>query len=108
MKNFLFEILVQEMPYKFISSGLEQLKNAFIALFNDNNIGYEDITGYATPRRLAVLITGLIESQEDETKDIPKGLQLRTYIYDYSSVESLEELKKETFKKYKKNQGGIE
>jgi len=36
---------------------------------------------------------------EDETKDIPKGLQLRTYIYDYSSVESLEELKKETFKK---------
>lgn len=70
MKNFLFEILVQEMPYKFISSGLEQLKNAFITLFNDNNIGYEDINGYATPRRLAVLITGLIESQEDETKDI--------------------------------------
>ncbi len=79
MKNFLFEILIQEMPYKFIDSGLEQLKNAFKVLFNGNNLEYTDIKGYATPRRLAVLITGLSESQKDETKDV-KGPILKAAI----------------------------
>lgn len=70
MKNFLLEVLVQEMPYKFISNGLEQLKNAFIGLFNENNLRFEKIEGYSTPRRLAILVTGLEESQEDTIKDV--------------------------------------
>ena len=40
MKNFLFEILVQEMPYKFIASGLEQLKAGFKNLFSENALNY--------------------------------------------------------------------
>lgn len=36
---------------------------------------------------------------EDNTKAVPAGIELRTYIYDYSSVESLEELRREAIKK---------
>lgn len=70
MKNFLLEVLVQEMPYKFIENGLEQLKNAFKGLFSDNNLKFDAIEGYATPRRLAILVKGVEESQEDTVKDI--------------------------------------
>ena len=70
MKNFLLEVLVQEMPYKFIASGLGQLKAAFEKLFNENNLKYGEIKGYATPRRLAILVKGLDEAQEDIIKDI--------------------------------------
>lgn len=36
---------------------------------------------------------------EDATKAIPTGVYLRTYIYDYSSVESIDDLRKESIKK---------
>jgi len=70
MKNFLLEVLVQEMPYKFVESGLEQLKSAFEKLFFENSLNYKEIKGYATPRRLAVLVEGLDESQKDVVKDV--------------------------------------
>jgi len=79
MKNFLFEILVQEMPYKFIASGLEQLKAGFKNLFSENALSYKDIKGYATPRRLAIIVEGLASSQEDITKDV-KGPILKAAI----------------------------
>lgn len=70
MKNFLFEILVQEMPYKFIPQGIEQLKNALIKLFEENELNFGGIKTYATPRRFAVLVEGLDESQKDIIKDV--------------------------------------
>ena len=70
MKNFLFEILVQEMPYKFIASGLEQLKASFKTLFSENNLNYKEIKGYATPRRLAILVEQLETAQADIIKDV--------------------------------------
>lgn len=79
MKNFLFEILVQEMPYKFIASGLEQLKAGFTNLFNENTLSFEEIKGYATPRRLTVLVTGLDCAQEDTTKEL-KGPILKAAV----------------------------
>ena len=69
MTNFLLEVLVQEMPYKFIASGLGQLKSAFEKLFNENNLNFTEIKGYATPRRLAILVEGLDEAQKDIVKD---------------------------------------
>ena len=70
MKNFLLEVLVQEMPYKFVESGLGQLKSAFEKLFLENGLKYKEIKGYATPRRLAVLVENLDSQQEDTVKDI--------------------------------------
>ena len=79
MKNFLLEVLVQEMPYKFVESGLCQLKSAFEKLFLENGLNYKEIKGYAAPRRLAILVEGLNESQEDIVKDV-KGPILKAAV----------------------------
>ena len=69
-RDFLLEILVQELPYKFIPSAIEQLEHAFEKLFCDNKLNYDEIKVYATPRRLAVLVYGLEQSQKDLEKEI--------------------------------------
>lgn len=79
MKNFLLEVLVQEMPYKFVESGLSQLKTAFEKLFSENNLSYKEIKGYAAPRRLAILVEGLDAAQEDIVKDV-KGPILKAAV----------------------------
>ena len=66
--NFLLEILTEELPYQFIPSAEGQLIELFNKLFNENKINYKNIKTYATPRRLAVLIEGLDEKQQDIIK----------------------------------------
>lgn len=68
MSKYLLEIGCEELPYKFISQATEQLKNGFSKFLNENSIKYSNIDVLATPRRLAVIIDGLAEKQEDETK----------------------------------------
>ena len=69
-KDFLLEILVQELPYKFIPSAIEQLKSSFSNLFKENALSFGDIKVYATPRRLAVLVSDLALEQETIEKDV--------------------------------------
>jgi len=69
-KDFLLEILVQELPYKFIPSAIAQLKSSFEKLFKENAIEYENIKVYATPRRLAVLVDNLAVAQDSVEKDV--------------------------------------
>lgn len=68
MSKYLLEIGCEELPYKFIAQAIEQLKNGFSKFLKENNIKYSNIDVLATPRRLAVIIDGLAEKQEDETK----------------------------------------
>ena len=72
MSKYLLEIGTEELPYKFIPSAIEQLRNGFEGFLKNNKVGYEKVEVYATPRRLAVIIDGLVEKSEDETK-IVKG-----------------------------------
>ena len=69
-KDFLLELLVQELPYKFIPSAIEQLKSSFEKLLSENGLEYDKINVYATPRRLAVLVSALSEKQSDVEKDV--------------------------------------
>ncbi len=69
-KDFLLEIQVQELPYKFIPSAIGQLKSSFEKLFKENALEYDDIKVYATPRRLAVLVDELAVCQENIEKDV--------------------------------------
>ncbi len=69
-KDFLLEIQVEELPYKFIPSAIEQLKNSFEKLFKDNALDYDKITVYGTPRRLAVIVSSLAVSQDNIQKDL--------------------------------------
>lgn len=72
MSKYLLEIGVEELPYKFIPSAIEQLKNGFEKFLNENGVTFEDVNVMATPRRLAVIISGLIDKQPDLEK-IVKG-----------------------------------
>ena len=68
-KDFLLEVLVQELPYKFIPSAIIQLKSSFEKLFNEQALNYDNIKVYATPRRLAVLVDGLLDEQNTISKE---------------------------------------
>ncbi len=69
-KDFLLEILVQELPYKFIDSAMTQLKSSFEKLFSENALSFGEIKTYGTPRRLAVLVNDLDVCQNTLSKDI--------------------------------------
>ncbi len=68
MSKYLLEVGCEELPYKFINQAVEQLKTGFSKFLNENCIKFSDINVLATPRRLAVIIDGLAEKQDDETK----------------------------------------
>ena len=72
MSKYLLEIGTEELPYRFIPSAIEQLKKNFTSLLDNNKIDYTDVTVYATPRRLAVILSGLSKEGKDEVK-IVKG-----------------------------------
>ena len=69
-KDFLLEVLVQELPYKFIPSAIVQLESSFEKLFKENGLEHGKIKVYATPRRLAVLVDDLALSQQTVSKDV--------------------------------------
>lgn len=70
MSKYLLEIGVEELPYKFINNACDQLKEAFIKLFDAQELTYISIETFATPRRLVVLVDGLIDKQPDIIKSI--------------------------------------
>ena len=72
MSKYLLEVGTEELPYRFIPQSIEQLHSGFESFLNNNKIGFEKVDVYATPRRLAVLVSGLVEKSDDETK-IVKG-----------------------------------
>ena len=79
MSKYLLEIGTEELPYRFIPSAIEQLRNGFKNLLDTNKIGYTDIKVYATPRRLAVILDGLSKEGRDETKIIKGPIKNVTY-----------------------------
>ena len=64
-ESFLLEIGTEEIPARFIGPALAQLeKNARNALA-EARLTWGEIYTYGTPRRLALLVGGLVEKQED-------------------------------------------
>lgn len=72
MSKYLLEIGCEELPYKFIPSAIQQLKCGFENFLNSNKVTFDTVNVYATPRRLAVIISGLEKESKDEEK-IVKG-----------------------------------
>ena len=72
MSKYLLEIGTEELPYRFIPSAIEQLKTGFKNFLETNKVDYEDVKVYATPRRLAVIVSGLASKSPDEEK-VVKG-----------------------------------
>ena len=72
MSKYLLEIGVEELPYKFIPMAISQLEIGFKNFLDGNNVTYADVNVMATPRRLAVIVSGLADSQPDVEK-VVKG-----------------------------------
>ncbi|WP_078545586.1 glycine--tRNA ligase subunit beta [Litchfieldia alkalitelluris] len=64
-RDLLIEIGLEEMPARFITDASNQLTDKVTSWFLEKKIAYETIAGFSTPRRLAVLLTGVAEKQED-------------------------------------------
>lgn len=57
--DFLLEIGCEELPSGFVDIGMQHLKKALEKLFHTNEIAFDGIEIYGTPRRLAALVRGL-------------------------------------------------
>lgn len=80
MNKYLLEIGTEELPYRFIPQAVTQLKSGFENFFQTNQIKFDSIDVFATPRRLAVIVNNIEEKQPDEEK-IVKG-PIKNVAYD--------------------------
>ncbi len=70
MNTFLLEIGLEEMPADVILPALKQLAEKIQATCEQNKLEIQKIDTFSTPRRLAVLLDGLIEKQDDQVLEI--------------------------------------
>ncbi|MBC7475682.1 MAG: glycine--tRNA ligase subunit beta, partial [Candidatus Sericytochromatia bacterium] len=70
MTEFLLEIGTEELPAGFANDARVQIKELSEKWLNDNNLSYENLKTYSTPRRLVVIIEDLIDSQPNIDKEL--------------------------------------
>jgi glycyl-tRNA synthetase beta chain len=70
MPSFLLEVGTEELPASFISEAVEQWRSRIPQSLDSFALKSDKISVYATPRRLAVLITGLPLQQADREEEI--------------------------------------
>jgi len=68
--DFLLEIGTEEIPAKFSPGAMTQLEEQACKRFAELRLSYTELIVYATPRRLALLVTGLEEKQEDLNTEV--------------------------------------
>ncbi len=68
--NFLCEIGSEEIPAGYIQPAINSLKNIFRDKLTELRIDFDEIETYATPRRMAVLISGLADIQRSEVVEL--------------------------------------
>ncbi|MFS0655273.1 glycine--tRNA ligase subunit beta [Bacillus sp. 179-C3.3 HS] len=71
-QDVLLEIGLEEMPARFMAESTKQLGEKVKAWFDAQNISFEDVSLYNSPRRLAALVKGVAEKQDD-IKEEAKG-----------------------------------
>lgn len=64
-KDLLLEIGLEEMPARFITSSMHALQEKMEKWLEEKQLAYTSIQAFSSPRRLAVLVKGLDESQKD-------------------------------------------
>jgi glycyl-tRNA synthetase beta chain len=71
-KNLIFEIGTEEMPAASMQRFREDYLKTAAAIFENNNLKYENMNVYSTPRRLVLAVDALAEKQEDQ-REIVRG-----------------------------------
>ena len=67
MSNYLLEIGTEELPAKFSHSVINQIKSLIEFEFDKKLIKYKNVICTSTPRRIVLIIEGLIDYSEDKT-----------------------------------------
>ncbi len=67
--ELVFEIGCEDLPARFVGPALDQLHDMFVAACSEQRIGFESAEILGTPRRLALLVKGLAETQEDLSEE---------------------------------------
>ena len=68
--SLLLEIGTEEIPARFIPPALDMLRSNTETIFHEYLIGFSEITTYATPRRLTVVVKGIPSLQQDRVKEV--------------------------------------
>lgn len=68
-QDLLFEIGAEEIPASYIQPALDQMKSAAEAFFHDARLSHQGVRAEGTPRRLALMVKGLQERQEDRSEE---------------------------------------
>lgn len=79
-RDVLLEIGLEEMPARFVTDSMNQLGGKVEQFLQEQQISYDGIKVYSTPRRLAVLVQGVAEAQKDieeEAKGPAKKIALQ-------------------------------
>ncbi|PNW46545.1 UNVERIFIED_CONTAM: glycine--tRNA ligase subunit beta [Euhalothece sp. KZN 001] len=70
MVSYLLEVGTEELPADFVESSIEQWKTLIPNRLQEQFLTSETLAFYGTPRRLAVVITGLPEKQPDREEEV--------------------------------------
>lgn len=70
--TYLLEIGIEEIPARYVKDTLRQLNEKFTSLFKDEDISFEEIEVYSTPRRLTTIVSGIVESKVEKV-EVVKG-----------------------------------
>jgi glycyl-tRNA synthetase beta chain len=70
MSDFLLEIGCEEIPARMIDAASQELRQRVGALLTRERLGNFEVVSFETPRRLAVLASGISPAQDDVTEQI--------------------------------------
>lgn len=76
MSNYLLEIGVEEIPSDYVKNTKRQLEDKFKKLIEENKLTCESISVESTPRRFAILLTGVEADLTEKTVSV-KGPSVR-------------------------------
>lgn len=74
--QYLLEVGTEELPVGFLLPAIAELKEKAAHLLTGQGLGFGEVTVYATPRRLTLVIRDIAETQEDR-EDVQKGPPVR-------------------------------
>ncbi|MFQ5586242.1 MAG: glycine--tRNA ligase subunit beta [Thermodesulfobacteriota bacterium] len=69
-KDFILEIGTEEIPAGFITQAVSAMKGQMEKALHENRCHFTTIHSFGTPRRLAVIVEGLDEEQEDIVTEV--------------------------------------
>lgn len=69
-QNWLVEIGCEEIPARFVESGVQQLREKLTRWLEENRLSFGKVHTYATPRRLAVLVENVADAQADVEEEV--------------------------------------